>query len=173
MSCQERIFRSSHSQRSSDGLRDTSCSWWGQNQKRLILQEGFYPSSYFILECHAGFFWRCLKKNWVGPKGRPARSLKHLDWQTLCFLTQDRYISQSIRLRRLLSGKKISWFKFPLTFVSVALCCLRSSMQPQGSWCPFPADISVPTVVSCTLSTEPPFSFHSLGSGSQRASKFL
>lgn len=31
----------------------------------------------------------------------------------------------------------------------------------------------MPTVVSCTPSTEPPFSFHSLGSGSKRASKFL
>lgn len=111
--------------------------------------------------CHVGFFWGCLKKNWVGPKGRPARSLKHLDWRTLCFLMQDRSISQGIRLRRLLSGEKISWFKFPFTFVSVALCCLLSSMQPQGSCCPFPADISVPTVVSCTPSTELPFSFQS------------
>lgn len=57
--------------------------------------------------------------------------------------------------------------------MSVALCCLLSSSQPQGSQCPFPADISVPTVVSCTPSTEPPFSFHSLGSGSKRASEFL
>lgn len=130
----------------------------------------FLPS---FKQCHTGFFWGYLKKNWVGPKRRPARSLKHLDWHTLCFLTQGRSISQGIRLRRLLSGKKISWFKFPSTFVSVALRCLLSSTQPQGSRCPFPADISVPTVVSCTPSTEPPFSFHSLGPGSKRASKFL
>lgn len=119
-------------------------------------------------QCHTGFFWGYLKKNWVGTKGRWARSLKHL-----CFLMQGRSISQGIRLKRLLSGKKISWLKFPFTFVPVAFCCLLSSMQPQGSRCPFPADISVPTVVSCTPSTELPFSFHNLGSGSKRASSFL
>lgn len=41
-----------------------------------------------------------------------------------------------------------------------------------GSRCPFPADISLPTVESCTPSTEPPFSLPGLGSGSKRASKF-
>lgn len=124
-----------------------------------------------LRECCADF-WGRLKKTWVGPKGRPARNWEHLGWHVLCFLMQARSTSQGIRLRRLLSGKKISRFKFPFTFVSVALCCLLSSPQPQGSRCPFPADICMPSVVSCTPSTEPPFSPHRLGSGSQRAAGF-
>lgn len=124
------------------------------------------------LHCLTSFQQRCpncflgrLKETWVGPKGRPARSWKHLGWSVLCFLMQARSTSQGIRLRRLLSGKKISWFKFPFTFVSVALCRLLSSPQPQGSRCPSPADIRMPTAVSCTPSTEPPFSL-------PRAAKF-
>lgn len=141
-------------------LTEVSCSGWAIWKGWWNMGSVYAFSS--SANCHAGFFWGIWGNNWVGPKGRPARSLKHLDGQTLCFLRLVLSISQDIRLRRLLSGKKrkkkISWFKFPFTFVSVALCCLLSSMQPQGSPCPFPTDSSLPSLVSCSASTELPFS---------------
>lgn len=107
----------------------TYSSSWGQNKERL-LGNGRLPLGLSSLQ---SVTHRLLLG---GTQGPPARTLQHLDWLSFCFLIQARSPSQSIRLRCLLSGKqkKISWFKFPFRFVSVALRRrLLSSVQPRGS----------------------------------------
>lgn len=72
------------------------------------------------------------KTGW-DPKGDLPGCLKHLDWCILCFLPQDRSVSQGIRLRRLLAGKQISWFKFPSTFVSLGAPLVSSLVRSLGA----------------------------------------